>query len=146
MQFVGGSVDSLLQHGGQPKPDDDLSGAAEALLSLLHPIGESFDMPWKFADSIDVLGQLLPSDLAERLSDPGRRTPQNHLEACVRALALEVGVCLEPLTKNEMLRLQHIAQHATDQDLWGRQSPYPWDTVADADLADLNFFAFSIAA
>jgi len=144
MQFVGGSVNALLQHGGDLRPADDILHAAEEMLALLQPIGASFDMPWKFTESLDVLGKYLPDGLAERLQDPGRSRAENHFEACLRSLALEAGVCLEPLTKSEMMRLQHVARHATDRDMWGRQSPYPWDTVADADLLGLNFFAFSV--
>ncbi len=144
MQFVGGTVEDLLQHGGNLSIDDDVVGAAEALLTALQPIGESFDVPWKFSESLDVLETYLPEALRQRLADPGNTCAENHLEACVVALALEAGVRLQPLTKADMVRLQHVAQHATDQEAWGRQSSYPWDTVATADLEGLSFFALSV--
>ena len=141
MKFVGATVDELLKHGENAPADNDVVVAAEALLQSLHPIGDGFDMPWKFADSLDVLEDFLPEDLHDRLTKPGGSTPQNHLEACVVSLALEAGVRLEPLTKADMVRLQHVAQHATEHEAWGRQSPYPWDTVANASLSEYEFFA-----
>ena len=141
MKFVGATVDELLKHGENAQADNDVVDAAEAFLQSLHPIGDAFDMPWKFTDSLDVLHDFLPEELHDRLSKPGSSAPQNHLEACVVALALEAGVRLEPLTKSDMVRLQHVAQHATERAAWGRQSPYPWDTVASASLNEFEFFA-----
>lgn len=141
MKFVGATVDELLKHGEGLRADSDVVAAAEALLESLHPIGDAFDMPWKFSDSLEILESYLPDDLRERLAKPGGSTPENHLEACVIALALEAGIRLEPLSKADMVRLQHIAQHATERDAWGRQSPYPWDTVAVAELDEFDFFA-----
>jgi len=141
MKFVGATVDELLKHGENVPAHDGVVEAAEALLQSLHPIGDEFEMPWKFGDSLDVLESWLPEDLLDRLSKPGGSKPANHLEACVVSLALEAGIRLEPLTRGQMVRLQHIAHHATEQDAWGRQSSYPWDTVATADLADFEFFA-----
>jgi len=141
MLFVGATVDELLKHGENVPTYDNVVEAGESLLQALHPIGDGFDMPWKFSDSLDVLEGWMPDDLHDRLSKPGGSAPENHLEACVVALALEAGVRLQPLSRADMVRLQHIAQHANDNEAWGRQSSYPWDTVATADLADFEFFA-----
>ncbi len=141
MKFVGATVDELLKHGEGLRADDDVVSAAEDLLQSLHPIGDSFDLPWKFTDSLVVLESYLPDDLRERLAKPGSCVPENHLEACVVSLALEAGIRLQPLTRADMVRLQHVAQHATNSDAWGRQSSYPWDTVADAELDEFDFFA-----
>ena len=141
MRFVGATVDELLKHGDSVSPHADIGDAAEDFLASLEPIGESFEMPWKFAESLDVLSNWLPPELNERLAKPGGCRPENHLEASIVALALEAGVRLQPLTKQDMIRLQHVAQHATENDAWGRQSPYPWDTVASADIEDFDFFA-----
>ena len=143
MRFVGTTVDALLTHQEMASTDDDVALAAKKLLALLEPIGDSFDMPWKFAESLDVLGSWLPSDLRERLNKPGGCRPENHLEASIVALALEAGVRLQPLTKSDMHRLQHIAKHATQNSAWGRQSSYPWDTVAMAHIDEFDFFALS---
>ena len=59
------------------------------------------------------------------------------------ALALEGGIRLEPLTRLEMQRIQHLSNHLTKKAGWGRQSSYPWDTVASADLGTFDFFALS---
>lgn len=141
MKFVGATVGELLKHGESLRADDDVVSAAEDLLQSLHPIGDAFDLPWKFSDSLEVLESYLPDDLRERLEKPGGFVPENHLEACVISLALEAGIRLQPLSKADMVRLQHIAQHATSCEAWGRQSPYPWDTVAVAELDDFDFFA-----
>ncbi len=141
MKFVGATVDELLKHGESLQADSDVVAAAEAFLESLHPIGDAFDMPWKFNDSLEVLENYLPDDLRERLAKPGSCKPENHLEASVVSLALEAGIRLAPLTKADMVRLQHIAQHATECEAWGRQSPYPWDTVVNAELDGFDFFA-----
>lgn len=143
MKFVGATVDALLRHAQAPAPGTDVDVAAAEFLASLEPIGEAFDVPWKFGESLDVLCEWLPDDLRDRLSSPGGCPPENHLEACVVALALEAGVALQPLSKAEMRRLQHTAMHATRCDAWGRQSPYPWDTVATADIERFDFFALS---
>ena len=143
MKFVGATVEDLLKHTHAPHADGDVAVAAAAFLSTLEPIGESFDVPWKFSDSLDVLCQWLPEELSDRLMRPGGCPPENHLEACIVALALEAGVALQPLSKTEMRRLQHTARHATNCAAWGRQSPYPWDTVATADIDSFDFFALS---
>lgn len=142
MRFVGSTVDDLVKHGDTP-PKSCVELAAGTLISSLQPIGENFDLPWKFNESLEVLANFLPRGLIARLERPGASTPVNHLEACVVALALEGGVRLEPLTKNEMQRLQHVSDHMTKSDGWGRQSPYPWDTVAAADIEKFDFFALS---
>jgi hypothetical protein len=141
MRFVGATVDELLKHGDNVAAECDITRAADAFLASLEPIGDSFDLPWKFSESLDILQCWLPDDLRERLTKPGGCPPENHLEASIVALALEAGVRLQPLTKNDMQRLQHVAKHATDNAAWGRQSPYPWDTVASASIDDYDFFA-----
>ena len=123
-----------------------MARAAEALLDSLEPIGDDFELAWKFNESLEVLANFLPEDLRKRLEYPGGTKPVNHLEACCVALALEAGVCLEPLTKSEMQRLQHVTEHMTKSSGWGRQSPYPWDTVAAANIEQYDFFALSAAA
>jgi len=143
MKFVGASVEELLKHAQAPLCSSDVGTAAEAFLASLEPIGEAFDVPWKFDDSLDVLCEWLPDELRDRLSKPGGCPPENHLEACIVALALEAGVALQPLSKSEMRRLQHTALHATKCSAWGRQSSYPWDTVAVADIDAYDFFALS---
>lgn len=144
MRFVAATVDELLRHSEGPC-SSDLEQAAEALLSTLTPIGEEFEVPWKFTESLEVLAEFMPEDLRLRLETPGASCPENHLEASLVALALEAGVRLEPLTKHEMLRIQHLSEHLTKNERWGRQSPYPWDTVAQADIDEFNFFALSVA-
>lgn len=143
MKFVGATVEELLKHTHAPDADGDVAAAAAAFLATLEPIGDSFDVPWKFGDSLDVLCEWLPEELRDRLLSPGGSPPENHLEACIVALALEAGVSLQPLSKTEMRRLQHTALHATNCAAWGRQSPYPWDTVATADIDSFDFFALS---
>lgn len=143
MKFVGATVEDLLKHTNAPHADGDVAAAAASFLATLEPIGESFDVPWKFNDSLDVLCEWLPDDLHDRLTKPGGGRPENHLEACIVALALEAGVALQPLSKSEMRRLQHTARHATECAAWGRSSPYPWDTVAVADIESFDFFALS---
>lgn len=143
MKFVGATVDELLKHSAGSRSNGDVADAAADFLAALQPIGESFDVPWKFSDSLEVLCNWLPDDLRERLTRPGCSTPENHLEASIVALALEAGVTLQPLSKSEMLRLQHTATYATKCSAWGRQSPYPWDTVATADIESYDFFALS---
>ncbi len=143
MRFVGATVDDLRQHGEMSSAGTSISDAAEQFLASLEPIGDDFAMPWKFTESLEVLSDFLPLELRNRLERPGGSPPANHLEACLIALALEGGIRLEPLTKNEMLRLQHVTEHMTKSDAWGRQSPYPWDTVAAADLDKYDFFALS---
>ena len=145
MRFVGGTVDDLRRHGGPANVGNDISDAAEAFLASLEPIGDDFELPWKFSESLEVLASFLPEDLINRLERPGGSLPTNHLEACFVALALEGGVRLEPLTKAEMQRLQHVTDHMTRNEAWGRQSPYPWDTVAAANLEKYDFFALSSA-
>ena len=143
MKFVGATVDELLKHTRGPRSDRDIATAASEFLASLEPIGEPFDVPWKFSDSLEVLCNWLPDDLSDRLMKPGGTAPENHVEACIVALALEAGVTLQPLTKTEMLRLQHTAKYATKCAAWGRQSSYPWDTVAVADIGSYDFFALS---
>ena len=145
MRFVGATVDDLRKHGQSPGQSGNIAAAAEEFLASLEPIGEDFELPWKFAESLEMLAGFLPEDLCERLERPGASTPENHLEACIVALALEGGIRLEPLTKAEMQRLQHVTDHMTRSDAWGRQSSYPWDTVAAADLEKYDFFALSSA-
>jgi hypothetical protein len=143
MKFVGATVDELLKHANGAPSDKDIATTAAEFLASLVPIGEPFDVPWKFSDSLEVLCNWLPDDLRERLAKPGGTPPENHVEACIIALALEAGVTLQPLSKTEMLRLQHTARHATECAAWGRQSSYPWDTVAVADIESYDFFALS---
>lgn len=143
MKFVGATVDELLKRSIDTRSQEDVEAAAAEFLDALQPIGESFDVPWKFSDSLDVLRMWLPDDLRDRLTRPGSSVPENHLEACVVALALEAGVTLQPLSKSEMTRLQHTAKYATKCAAWGRQSSYPWDTVATADIEGFDFFALS---
>lgn len=144
MRFVGGSVDELRKHGQSPA-GSDVVASAEAFLATLNPIGEDFELPWKFTESLEVLAEFMPQDLRTRLESPGSRRPENHLEASLVALALEAGIRLEPLTKHEMKRIQHLTDHLTRNDKWGRQSPYPWDTVATADIDQFDFFALTVA-
>ena len=143
MKFVGASVDELLKHTRSVQSHKDVVTAASEFLASLVPIGEPFDIPWKFNDSLEVLSAWLPEDLSDRLTKPGGGAPANHIEACIVALALEAGVTLQPLSKTEMLRLQHTAKHATKCAAWGRQSSYPWDSVAVADIDSYDFFALS---
>lgn len=143
MKFVGATVDELLKHSNGTRSNGDVAHAAADFLAALQPIGDSFDVPWKFSDSLEVLCNWLPDDLRDRLTRPGCSTPENHLEASIVALALEAGVALQPLSKSEMLRLQHTATYATKCAAWGRQSSYPWDTVATADIDPYDFFALS---
>lgn len=145
MRFVGASVDDLRKHGQSPGRNGDIAEAAEAFLASLDPIGDDFELPWKFTESLEMLADFLPKELCDRLEHPGASKPENHLEACLIALALEAGVRLEPLTKSEMQRLQHVTDHMTKSDAWGRQSSYPWDTVAAADLDKYGFFALTSA-
>lgn len=143
MKFVGATVDELLKHTHGPPSDADIATAAAEFLASLEPIGEPFDVPWKFSDSLEILRNWLPHELSDRLTKPGESPPENHVEACIVALALEAGVSLQPLSKSEMLRLQHTARYATKCSAWGRQSSYPWDTVAFADIESYDFFALS---
>lgn len=143
MKFVGATVDELLKHSTDTRAQCDVGAAADRFLAALQPIGESFDVPWKFNDSLEILRAWLPDDLRDRLTRPGCSAPENHLEACIVALALEAGIALQPLSRSEMLRLQHTATYATKSAAWGRQSSYPWDTVATADLNGFDFFALS---
>ncbi len=145
MRFVGSTVDELRKLGSGPSERQDVAAAAEAFVASLEPIGEDFELPWKLAESLEVLAGFVPQDLLQRLERPGGSPPSNHLEACFVALALECGIRLEPLTKAEMQRLQHATQHMTQNEAWGRQSPYPWDTVAAADIDRYDFFALSAA-
>ncbi len=145
MRFVGATVDDLRKHGQSPGESGNIAEAAETFLASLEPIGDDFELPWKFAESLEVFADFLPQDLCERLEHPGGTKPVNHLEACFVALALEGGICLEPLTKAEMQRLQHVTEQMTESNAWGRQSPYPWDTVAAADIDKYDFFALSSA-
>ena len=78
-----------------------------------------------------------------RLLNPGMSVPSNHLEATVLSLAREGGVCLEPLTAADVRRMQHGAQQAIEAGVWGRQSPHPWDTLAEADVDPSWFYAFA---
>lgn len=145
MRFVAATVDDLRKLGSTPSERNDIASAAEAFLASLEPIGDDFELPWKFAESLEVLADFVPRDLVDRLERPGASLPTNHLEACFIALALEGGVRLEPLTKAEMRRLQHATEHMSRNEAWGRQSAYPWDTVAAADLEGYDFFALSAA-
>ena len=144
MRFVGASVDELRTHG-EGSCNGDVVAAAEALLATLDPIGDEFEVPWKFVESLEVLTEYMPADLRTRLEEPGARCPENHLEASLVALALEAGIRLEPLTKPEMKRIQHLTDHVTKNERWGRHSSYPWDTVADADIDQYDFFALTVA-
>lgn len=144
MRFVGASVDELRKHGEGPC-NGDVVAAAEALLQTFNPIGDDFEMPWKFTESLEVLAEFMPPELRARLESPGSRRPENHLEASLVALALEAGIRLEPLTKPEMKRIQHLTDHLTKNAKWGRQSSYPWDTVAIADIDQFDFFALTAA-
>lgn len=145
MRFVGSTVDDLRKSGDMPCDGQDLENTVEAFLASLEPIGDDFELPWKFAESLGLFADFLPGDLINRLEHPGGSPPANHLEACFIALALEGGVRLEPLTQTEMARLQHVTSHMMESKGWGRQSPYPWDTIAAADLEKFDFFALSSA-
>lgn len=142
-QFVGASVGTLLEHDRPCPTAADIDGAARDLLASLSPIGDPFEMPWKFTDGLALFMEWLPEDLSERLLRPDSVRVKNHLEASIVALALEAGVCLQPLTRNDMVRLQHVTERITAQEAWGRQSPYPWDTFAEASLDDCAFFALA---
>lgn len=146
MGFFGATVDTLLEHGHVTATGHGVDTAAEDFLAALTPIGEPFAVPWKLFESLQVLSAWVPEPLAERLSNPGITPPTNHLEASVLSLAREADSCLEPLTKNEMHRIQHGVRKATDANDWGRHSPYPWDTVAQADIATWGFFALRTPA
>ena len=143
--FVAATVETLLHHRSVSK-DASVVGAARELISALDPIGEPFDVPWKLFQSLDVLDEFVPDDLTDRLLNPGAKPPRNHLEASVVALAQEAGVRLEPLTKLDMQYLQHGTRKLTETDGWGRQSPYPWDTLAAIDLEPWRFFALASTA
>ena len=142
MMFVGATVEELLSV--VTTTGESVDDAAKRLLGQLDPIGEPFDIPWKFGDALDVFGQDLPTELRRRLATPGDEAPANHLEACAVALALEAGVMLQPLSPNDIRRLQHCVVHTIEQGSWGRQSPHPWDSFADAVIDDYDFFALSI--
>ena len=143
MRFVGANVADLLSHDHFANSGPDVVSDAEHFLRAFEQIGDPFDLPWKFTESLEILRSWLPRDLERRLFEPGQTTPENHLEASIVALALEAGVRLQPLTRSEMRRLQHVVQHASTNDAWGRQSSYPWDTVASAQLDNFDFFALS---
>ncbi len=142
-QFVGASVGTLLAHDRPCPSATDIDEAARDLLGSLCPIGDPFEVPWKFTDGISLFVQWLPEDLCERLLHPNVVKVENHLEASIVALALEARVCLQPLSRNDVLRLQHVTERVTAHDAWGRQSPYPWDTFAEASLDDCAFFALA---
>jgi len=144
--FVGATIDMLLDYESTTTSGSDIALAAEEFLAALSPIGDPFEMPWKLVESLYVLQPCMPEPLSSRLMNPGSTPAANHLEASVRALALEAGACLEPLTKQEMLRIQHGARRATEDERWGRQSPHPWDTVAEAELDECRFFALCVPA
>ena len=141
MQFVGTTVDALLAHTRVLTPGGCVVGAAHRLLDAMEPIGQPFDVPWSFTESLEVFGDQLPAHLRVALEEPGSSPTENHLEACAVSLALEAGVTLQPLRPADMRRLQHTAAHALQSAAWGRRSSYPWDTVADADLRSFEFFA-----
>ena len=141
MEFVGTTVDALLAHTRVLTPGGCVVTAANQLLEAMEPIGRPFDVPWTFTESLDVFSDQLPAHLRSALEAPGNAPTENHLEACAVSLALEVGVTLQPLTLSDMRRLQHTAAHALQSAAWGRRSPYPWDTVATADLEQFEFFA-----
>ena len=106
-------------------------------------IRDRFEVPWKLKESLSVLDPWVPADLEMRLLNPGMSVPSNHLEATVLSLAREGGVCLEPLTAADVRRMQHGAQQAIEAGVWGRQSPHPWDTLAEADVDPSWFYAFA---
>ena len=141
MEFVGTTVDELIAHTKVCGAEVSVSDAAEEFLQALQPIGRPFDIPWTFAETLDVFAGQLPTHLRTVLTEPGSGPSENHLEACAVALALEAGVTLQPLTGADMRRLQHTASHALESSSWGRRSPYPWDTVAAARLDEYDFFA-----
>ena len=143
MRFVGAPVETLLEHTAETARGSDTDAAAERLLGNLVTVGEPFEVPRKLQESLAVLSPWIPAGLELRLLNPGMRVPSNHLEASVLALAREGGVCLETFSAADLRRLQHGAQRAIQAGTWGRQSPHPWDVLADADIDSDWFFAFS---
>lgn len=146
MGFFGATVDTLLEHRHVTACGTEIDTAAEDFLAALTPIGDPFAVPWKLFESLQILSAWVPEPLAKRLSSPGLTAPVNHLEASMLSLVREVDSCLEPLTKADMHRIQHGVQCAIDADDWGRHSPYPWDTVAQADIDSWGFFALHVPA
>lgn len=142
MMFVGATVEELL--AVVSPTGDSVDDTARRLLEQLEPIGEPFEVPWQFADALEVFGDQLPSELHRRLATPGEDAPANHLEACTVALALEAGVTLQPLTPSDIRRIQHCVSHTIDRGGFGRQSPHPWDSIAEAVIDAYDFFALSI--
>ena len=143
MRFVGASVDALLEFDDANSFGTDVASAASVLLATLNPLGDPFEVPWKLKESLSVLDPWVPADLEMRLLNPGMSVPSNHLEATVLSLAREGGVCLEPLTAADIRRMQHGAQQAIEAGVWGRQSPHPWDTLAEAEVDPSWFYAFA---
>ncbi|MGI9606161.1 MAG: hypothetical protein ACR2P0_08485 [Acidimicrobiales bacterium] len=141
MKFVGSTVDQLLE---LTECNGDIRRSAERLVDALDPIGEPFDVPWTYQESLEVFADKLPRELRARLENPGSRPAENHLEACAVALALEAGVRLQPLSKSDMQRLQHTVVHATNSPEWGRRSSYPWDRLANACLEQHDFFGVTV--
>ena len=143
MRFVGAPVDALLEFDDAKSLGTDIATAASELLAALNPVGDPFELPWKLKESLSVLDPWVPADLEMRLLNPGMSVPSNHLEATVLSLAREGGVCLEPLSAADIGRMQHGAQQAIQAGVWGRQSPHPWDTLAEAEVDPSWFYAFA---
>ena len=143
MRFVGAPVDALLEFDDAKSLGTDVATAASELLAALNPVGDPFELPWKPKESLSVLDPWVPADLEMRLLNPGMSVPSNHLEATVLSLAREGGVCLEPLSAADIRRMQHGAQQAIQAGVWGRQSPHPWDTLAEAEVDPSWFYAFA---
>ena len=143
MRFVGIPVDGLLDFASERRSNSDAATAAHDLLEALKPVGEGFEVPWKLKESLMVLSPWIPADLEMRLLNPGMSVPTNHLEASILSLAREGGACLEPLSANDLHRMQAGILAAIEADDWGRQSPHPWDTLAEAQVHPTWFYAFS---
>lgn len=146
MRFVGATVDTLLAHTSVHTGGSEIGKAATEFLAALTPIGDPFEVPWKLGESLEVLDPWVPETLVSRLLHPGTTPPVNHLEASALSLAREAGMCLEPFTPADMHRLQHGVRRAIQSQTWGRQSPHPWDTIAEAGIDSSWFVALLVPA
>ncbi len=137
-RFVGARAADLVAHAREHD-----SSPAE-LFTVLETIGSPFDVPWGLTDALPLLADVLPGALYERLDQPSRAFPENHVEACAVAMAREGGVVLAPFDRAGMRRLQHSIGWMIESERWERRSLHPWDAVSSAELGDLDFFALAI--
>jgi len=146
MGFVGADVDTLLKYRDVLTTGSDIAQAAQEFLAELTPIGDPFEAPWKLVESLGLLDSWVPEPLTHRLLNPGGSVPENHLEAIIVSLAREAGVYVEPLTRQDMARLQHGVRQLDETGGWGRQSSHPWDTLTDDALDEWRFYALCVPA